>query len=130
MFYRRKEKNKNMDSSNIIVPQPTGRLTANKLLDWVRQEFKKLGLTDYEVTEISRTHYSQDYYEAGASRLIVTFRNKAMDQNSFMSLNHFLCYYRISDYDWYLKNGYELYLKDTERYGIIKNFTIEVRKKI
>ena len=129
MFYRRKENNKNMDNPDIIVTQPTGRLTAKKLVNWVNQEFQKLGIKDYEVTEITKTNYSQDHYEEGASRLIVTFRNKSMDQNSYMGLNHFLCYYRISDYDCYLKNGYELYLKDTERFGILKNFTIEVRKK-
>ena len=106
----------------------SGRLTTKKLVKWVNEQFKNFELK-YEVTEISRTHFNTDAYEGGACRLLVKFRNINMEVGSMCSTGYFMCFYKISEYEEYLKNGYELYLRDKSRFGILNNFEIEVRKR-
>jgi hypothetical protein len=115
-----------------VLQQPhcwlSGRLTANKLVQWCNEQFKKFEIKNYEVTEISRTHFNQDAYENGACRLLVRFRDKTMPEGSHFSTGYFMCFYRLSEYQEYLNMGYSLYLKDTSHFGLLKDMEIEVRK--
>jgi len=105
-----------------------GRLTAKKLVAWCNEQFSKLEIHNYEVIEITRSYFSSDHYENGACRLYVKFRDKRMELGNMCSTGHFLCFYRLSEYQDYINQGYELYLKDNGRFGSLKDFDIEVRK--
>lgn len=107
----------------------TGRLTCKKLVAWVNCKFDELEIDNYKVVEIYRTHFTQDQYEGGACYLTVKFENISMPEDDFLKYGYFSCYYPIWLYQEYLNNGYELYLKDTQRHNLLTNFTIEVRKK-
>lgn len=107
----------------------SGRLTAKKLVNWCNEQFKKFEIENYEVTEISRTHFNTDAYEGGAYRLLVKYRDKNMEVGSICSTGYFMCFYRISEYQDYINNGYELYLKNNGRFGLLKDLEIEVRKR-
>jgi hypothetical protein len=102
----------------------SGRLTAKKLITWCNNQFKKLEILNYEVTEIVTTKFNDYAYEGGACRLLFIVKRKDDD---FLSCE-FMGFYRISDYQEYIKKGYELYLKDTGKFGLIRDFTIEIRK--
>lgn len=109
--------------SNIL-----GRLTTKKLIAWVNEEFKKKNINDYIATSITPTRYNRDQYEGGACRLMV--RYEPINKSSINDYDFFLCFYRISDYQYALSKGYEIYLKKdrNNRFELIKDFEIELRK--
>lgn len=105
-----------------------GRLTKRKLIKWCNGQFAKLGIKDYEVVEIFTSRFRQHEYESGACRLLIKFKNITVKENSLCRYGTFLSFYRIRDYEDYLKNGYELYLKSKWPFHSINDFEIEVRK--
>lgn len=107
----------------------SGRLTIKKLIKWCNEQFAELGVNEHEVFEIHRTHFNQNEYECGACRLVVKFKNKKMKDGEYGSVGMFYCFYKVSELEEHLKNGYELYLKDTGRHGLLSNLEIEIRKK-
>lgn len=106
-----------------------GRLTAKKLVAWCNEQFKEFGINDYEVTKITRTRYNKDQYESGACKLLVSFITKSLPKNSLVHSGYFMCFYSISEYQYYINNGCSLYLKDKSRHGILSDFEIEIRNK-
>ena len=119
-----KDKNATCDNNMLAL----GRLTTAKLIDWVNFKFKELEILNFECYAISRTFFSQNDYECGACKLVIQYRNKSVDEKSLISTGTFVCYYRIKELEWFLKNGYELCLKDNSRFGFISNFELDVRK--
>lgn len=104
-----------------------GRLTAKRLIEWVNEEFIRLGSPEIQVYSIERSFHTQDQYEAGACRLYIRFRNTEIPDDSFFATAAFLSFYTIKDLERHLKNGYELYLK-RDRLGIYTNMELDVRK--
>lgn len=120
---------KNAECHNASKPMlALGRLTSTKLINWLNEKFLELEIKSYEVTSIVRTHFTQNDYECGACRLMIFFKDKTMPNDHFLNNNHFLCFYKISELEWYLKNGYTLWLKDNSRQGYLKHFELDVQK--
>ena len=105
-----------------------GRLTSKKIIAWLNEKFNELGINDYEVTHILRTHFTQNDYECGACRLLIYFKNKTLPDNHILNNSSFLCFYKISELEWYIRNGYTLWLKDNSRQGYLKHFELDVQK--
>ena len=105
-----------------------GRLTYKKLIVWLNIKFQELEIKNYVVTEIARTYYSQNDYECGACRLMIYFENKQLEKLHILHKSNFMCFYTVSQLQWFLENGYELCLTDKNRDGLIKNFELDVRK--
>ena len=106
-----------------------GKINSKKLMDWINGKFLELEIKDYKIVSVNRTHYSQDAYEGGASRLIIEFVDLRSDINSLLSKGYFNCFYPLRELNYYLNNGYELFLKDRSRMGILSQFELDVRKK-
>ena len=124
-----KETLNNTESSNSTKPVlATGRLTSKKIIAWLNEKFIEIGAENYEVTQILRTHFSQNDYECGACRLLIYFKNKTLPDDHILNGKHFLCFYKISELEWYLKNGYKLWLKDNSRQGYLTQFELDVQK--
>lgn len=105
------------------------RLTANKLKDWVNEKFKELEIVNYECTEIQRTFYTQDQYEAGACRLNILFKDRTLAVDHVANRHYFHCFYSLGYLQKAINNGYEMYL--TYQFNaahILNNLEIEVRK--
>ena len=119
----------NTEPSNSTKPVlALGRLTAKKIIVWLNTEFNRLNISKYEVYAIERTFYSQSDYEAGACRLVIKFKNKNVDDDSIISHGTFNCYYRIMELQWYINNGYELFLKEAGRLGLMSQLELDLRK--
>lgn len=110
------------------MTQIKGRITAKKLIDWCNKEFERLEIKNYKVTDIFRTHYRLDDYECGACKLIVKFKDINLPDEHIINKGSFLCFYSMKEYEQYLKDGYQLYLRNKGRFGIISDFEIDVRK--
>ena len=124
-----KETLNNAENSNSTKPVlALGRLTSKKLVNWLNEKFLELGIKDYEVTQISRTHFNQNDYECGACRLLIHFKDKTLNDDHILNNRHFMCFYRISELEWYIKNGYKLWLKDNSRQGYLTQFELDVQK--
>lgn len=104
-----------------------GRLTAKRLIEWVNEEFHKLGSSEIQVYEIERTHYTPDQYESGACRLHIRFRNTSIPDGNLFASASFMCFFSIRELEEYIKAGYELFLK-SDRLGLYTNFELDVRK--
>ena len=59
---------------------------------------------------------------------MIYFENKQLDKSRILPKSNFMCFYTVSQLQWFLENGYELCLTDKNRDGIIKNFELDVRK--
>ena len=105
-----------------------GRLTTKKLIKWLNEQFIKFEITQYEVTDISRTYFTSNDYECGACRLIIHFKHKATEHTAIHNNGYFYCFYRIKELENYMKEGYELYLQDKGKFGLLTDLEIEVRK--
>lgn len=105
----------------------SGRLTSKKLIKWINEKFIELGINNYEVTSISRTRFNINDYESGACRLLIHFKDRNYDYCLFNNKS-FLCFYKISELEWYLKNGYNLFIKDNSRQGFLTHFELDVCK--
>ena len=105
----------------------SGRLTAKKLVNWCNEQFKKFEIHNYLVTEISRTHFNKDAYEGGACRLLVKYKN--VKNEELHNYGYFMCFYTISEYQDYINAGYELCLKNNNRFGLLNDLEINVRKR-
>ena len=106
----------------------SGRITSKKLIAWLNEQFVKLGIKEYEVTNISRTHFSSNDYESGACRLIIDFKHKETEYAAVHNNGYFYCFYRIKELEDYINSGYELFIKDRGRNGVLTDFEIDVRK--
>jgi hypothetical protein len=103
------------------------KLTYKYLILFINEQFKKFGIVDYEVTQIWRTYYRRDEYEAGASKMQIIFKNNTLPTNHFANFGHFMCFYSLRELEQQLKNGYELYLK-FDRFHILSNLQLDVRR--
>lgn len=122
---------KKLNTENKAESKPllvAGRLTVKKLINWLNEKFTQLQINEYEVIDIHRTYFNQNDYEGGACRLVITFKNKKLSDDSPFSKGSFYCFYRIKELQWFLENGYELFLLDNSRIGILSNFELDVRK--
>jgi hypothetical protein len=123
------EPSKNTECHNACKPMlALGRLTSKKLVKWLNEKFIELEIKNYEVTSILRTHFNQNDYECGACRLLIYFKDKTLPDDHFLNNNNFMCFYKISELEWYLQNGYRLWLKDNSRQGYLKHFELDVQK--
>jgi len=105
------------------------RLTKKLFLEFIQEEFNRLGFDKYTVTQVYRTYYTAGQYESGACSLIIHFGLKEKTGNLYFDTSHFLCFYTLSQYQYLINQGYEMYLKlDRERYSLT-DATIEIRKK-
>ena len=110
-------------SKQIKVP----RLTIKKLIEWCNDQFKNNGIGNtYEVFEIYATRFRYNDYECGACKLVIRYRNKTLPDGHLVSTGSFYCFYKISELQEYLKLGYRLYLKDTNKFGLLADMVIEV----
>lgn len=110
------------------MEQIKGRITANKFIDWINSEFERLGINKYKAIKCERTFYRQDDYESGAARLIIKVHKLDMPIDSFFSCFHFSCFYKLSEYQEYIKSGYHLYFK-FKHDNFLTNMEVEVRKQ-
>lgn len=107
--------------------QIPGRITAKKFIEFINSEFERLEIKSYKAIKCERTFYTQDQYESGASRLIVTVQNINCPSDAYVGTFMFNCFYRFSEYQYYIKKGYTLYIK-FNRLDSIKNIEIDVKK--
>lgn len=107
-------------------PVIKGRVTSKKFVEWLNKKFEQLEINEYEVTEVYRTRHRVEDYEAGAARLIVTFRHKRE-----YTTGTFLCFYSLSQYESYLLKGYKMILIfNNDRFGLnlLKDLEVDVVK--
>jgi hypothetical protein len=102
----------------------TGRITSKKMLKWINEKFEQFEMTSFKAIKITRTHHPSANYEAGANKLIVTVQNKN-DLNNYIYFN---CFYYLKEYEEYIKNGYELYFRFNNKFTILSDLEIDVRK--
>lgn len=102
------------------------RLTSKKFIEFVNEQFKKFEINDWEAISVINPRHRTDDIEAGACRLIVTIKYLKAEPDSFMSTNHFLCFYTLGQFEEYIKNGYEMYLKFNNR--LYRDMEIDVRR--
>lgn len=105
------------------------RLTAKVFLEFVNKEFERFEASYIKATKVERTRYTQDQYQSGACKLVVSFEDTRFGKHHLV--NHsFLCFYSLGEYQEYLKNGYEMYMRFMPRsHGLsFKDLEIEVRK--
>lgn len=103
------------------------RITKKYLIEWLNKKFIEFEITDYEVTEIRTTQYSQNQYESGACRLIISFENKKLNEDSLFHTSYFLCFYTMGYMQQAINDGYELCIKS--KGNSIKDFELEIRKR-
>lgn len=87
-----------------------GRITCNKLRDWVNEKFIELGITAYVCTKVERTHYSQSDIEGGACRLLIFFDDKDESKRTG-GYHYFMSFYPICELQKYVAMGYQLSLQ-------------------
>lgn len=97
-----------------------------KNLSFLNQKFKELEINEYEVYDVVPTKFSADVIEGGACCLYIRFK-KIGEPLSHTNNGTFFSFYRMKDIDFYLKNGYEMFLK-SDRIGAISNFELDIRK--
>lgn len=102
------------------------RITRKYLIEFLNKKFEEFEITQYEVYAVEPTRFSIHLLEGGAACLYIRFRVKG---ESWSHTNHgtFFCFYRIKDLQWYVNNGYEIYLKG-DKYSL-SNYELDVRKK-
>jgi hypothetical protein len=86
-----------------------GRLTKTKLINWINEQFIIFNITDYEVYKIEQTRYRTVDYEAGACQLQIRFK-PVNEVETWDNTGSFMCFYRISDLEYYIKQGYSIHL--------------------
>jgi len=96
-----------MRNNDCDIDLSKGRLTKAKLVKWINSEFIKLEINEYRVFKIEQTKFSGKEYECGAAFLNVWF----YDINDSEDVDCFQVFYRISDLDYYAKNGKVLSLR-------------------
>lgn len=104
------------------------RVTSKYLIKWVNDKFKELEINEYECCEVIRTHFTSDQYESGACFLYIKIR----EVENHDICNKFLCFYPMYSLQYYLDNGYELFLDFSKQRTIFISLTdieINVRKK-
>lgn len=104
-----------------------GRLTKSKFINWLNCQFEKFGIVEYEVYKIDSTRYRGQDYEAGAAFLNVWFKVKGEIPDNNNS-SFFVCFYRLSQLEQYVKSGYEINLYLDRRLSTLDNLEIEVNK--
>lgn len=117
------DRNKNIDSP-AKVALSNGRLTGNKIKDWLNEEFIRLELFGYEVYDVVQTRFSIDQIQAGACSLYIRYRNKSDKDIS----GTFYCFYSIGSLHDYINNGYELYIKFPYKVFSIRDFELDIRR--
>lgn len=100
------------------------RITEKTFLEVVNKEFERLEINDYKAVEAKRTHFTDDQYEGGAAKVTVKVESKN-DDNVF---THFHCFYFFKEYQWYVKNGYRLFLRFENKFYTISDLTVDVKK--
>lgn len=110
--------------TEIQQPQIKGKINSKKLIAWINAEFERFEITEYRVTEIIRTRYRSQDYEAGAAFLNVKFEHKLRPN----ICGHFLCFYPLYEYQKHLDSGYRLVLKSDhgKRFGSINDLTVDL----
>ncbi len=106
--------------------QIKGRVTKRKFIYWINQEFKRFGITEYEIVSVEQTRYRGHEYEAGAAFLSVKFDLVSNRTNS--SCGFFSCFYSLGMYTDHLKMGYEMYLQ-FKRHRLLSDLVVDLRRK-
>jgi len=102
------------------------RITKKYLIDFVNEKFKTFEIKEYYVSGVEITRFRDYDIEGGACRLIFTVKEKK-NENNFC---HFYCFYSIKQIQQHCDIGYELYLKNNSRFGLIREFELDLRKKL
>lgn len=92
-----------------------GRITLNKLKDWVNSEFIKFGITEYVCTEVKRTYLMGREYENGAAFLWVCVDKVGEDKRHPC----FPCFYSIKTLQEHINSGkYRIILGEQHRQSL------------
>lgn len=104
------------------------RFTIRNLTDWINSTLWEINLSNFSVHSITRTNFTQDAYEGGAARLIITLKNNDLPENHILSHQHFYCFYTMSFLEKSINQGYELYYKIPSKSYLIESIEIDIKK--
>ena len=99
-----------------------GKVTLEKLTNWLNKEFQRAGLSDYKTVRIYNP-MTIDTTETTA-KLIVIFANI----KNHGDWGSFPCHYTLSAYTNYLKKGYKMFLKFNDPRKPLAGMSIDVTK--
>ena len=102
------------------------RITRKYLISFLNKKFKELEINEYEIYDVEPTRFAAELLEGGACCLYIKFK-KIGEPLSYTNGGVFYSFYRMKDIDFYLKKGYEMFLK-TDRLGTISNMELDLRK--
>lgn len=100
------------------------RLTSKKFLEFVNEQFRKYEINDFKAIRVINPRHRSCDIEAGACRLVVTI--EYLKSTSILREQNFYCFYTLGQYEDYIKQGYEMYLKFNSR--LLSEMEIDVRR--
>ena len=104
----------------------TGRLTKNKLIKWLNEQFLKFEIKAYNVYKVEQTRFRDQDYEEGAYSLLIWFK-PTDEEASYQNSDYFMSFYRLSELENYAHNGSRVSLKfNNRKIATLKNLEIEV----